>query len=91
MIEFFSIICFVLCLALFGIAIKCENSISTYLSGIVVCTIFFGYVFIPSERTKQNIVKDYLKGNIEVQYQETITDSRKLISRDTIIVFKHKD
>ena len=56
-----------------------------------VCTIFFGYVFIPSERTKQNIVKDYLKGNIEVQYQETITDSRKLISRDTIIVFKHKD
>ena len=52
---------------------------------------FVTLIFIPSKRTKQNIVKDYLKGNIEVQYQETITDSRKLISRDTIIVFKHKD
>lgn len=51
---------------------------------------FTTLIFIPSKRIKQNVVKDYLRGNIEVQYQDIVTDSRRIISRDTIIVSKHK-
>lgn len=89
--ELLLIICFAVCLTLFGMAVRCKDSVVTALSSVIICMMFVTLIFIPSKRTKQNIVKDYLKGNIEVQYQETITDSRKLISRDTIIVFKHKD
>ena len=51
---------------------------------------FVTLIFIPSKRIKQNVVKDYLRGNIEVQYQDIVTDSGRIISRDTIIVSKHK-
>lgn len=88
--EFLLIICFVGCLTLFGIAVRCENSVVTALSSGIISVIFVTLIFIPSKRIKQNVIKDYLRGNIEVQYQDIVTDSGRIISRDTVIVSKYK-
>lgn len=88
--EFLLIICFAVCLTLFGMAVRCKDSVVTALSSVIICMMFVTLIFIPSKRIKQNIVKDYLRGNIEVQYQDIVTDSGRIISRDTIIVSKHK-
>lgn len=71
------------------IAIQSKSVLCVVLFLILVCAMFFITV-LPLKTVKQNTVEDYLRGNIEVQYQDIVTDSGRIISRDTVIVSKYK-